>query len=44
MKNIGLPTRLILALGGVILIWGSPGEIGSQSKGADSWLLETSYA
>ena len=44
MNNIGIPSRFLLALGGVILIWGSPVEIKSQSQGATSWALETSYA
>jgi hypothetical protein len=44
MTNIGVPARCILFIAGVILSWGSPGEIGTQSKGADSWSSETSFA
>ena len=44
MTKLGLPSRVFLAIAGVILIWGSPGEIGSRSKGADSWALESSFA
>ena len=43
MPNIGIPSRIVLAIAGVILFWGSPGEIGAQSKGADSWSSETSF-
>ncbi|WP_232199013.1 hypothetical protein [Synechococcus sp. WH 7805] len=39
-----MPARALLAMGGVVLIWGSPGEIGTRSKGADSWEDETSFA
>ena len=44
MTNIGLPARVILAAAGAILIWGSPGEIGSRSGGSSSWGDERSYA
>jgi hypothetical protein len=44
MTSIGVPARFVLNLAGVILCWGSPGEIGTQSKGAKSWSQETSFA
>lgn len=43
MTTIGLPSRVILAAAGVILIWGSPGEIGSRSGGGDSWADERNF-
>lgn len=43
MNNIGLPARVILSLAGVILIWGSPGEIGARSKAYKSYADETSF-
>ena len=44
MTNIGIPARAILAIAGGLLMWGSPGEIGAQSGGADSWATERSFA
>lgn len=41
--NIGLPARVILALAGVILFWGSPGEIGTRSSSGKAWADETSF-
>ena len=43
MTNIGLPARVILAAAGGILIWGSPGEIGTRSGGSGSWADERSF-
>ena len=43
MTNIGLPARVILATAGVILFWGSPGEIGTRSSSGKSWSDETSF-
>lgn len=44
MTNIGIPARAVLAFAGLILCWGSPGEIGAQSGGADSWATDRSFA
>ena len=44
MTNIGIPSRVLLAVAGVILCWGSPDEIGTQSKRAITWSSETSFA
>ena len=43
MTNLGIPTRAVLAFAGLILCWGSPGEIGTRSGGSDSWADETSF-
>ena len=43
MTNIGVPARCILFIAGVILSWGSPGEIGTRSGGSDSWADESSF-
>ena len=43
MTNIGVPSRVVLALAGVILCWGSPGEIGTRSSSGKSWADESSF-
>lgn len=44
MTNIGIPARVVLGFAGLILCWGSPGEIGTRSGGSDSWSDERSFA
>ena len=41
--KVGQWTRLFLVIGGCLMLWGVPGEIGARSKGSDSWSDETSF-